>query len=346
MTSSAPAPRLTGARARGTDASVRAWLDLVRWREWVQSKLLFVAGAAVLLAPGASFGDVVAALGTISLWAAFGYASNEIADRASDARAGRRNRAAALGLGGGGLLLAAAAGLTLSSCAIWAAGAGGPFAVGAGLALAHAYSQPPLRLKERGRLGIVAAAAAQWMLPVLAVAGLAFEGLWQPATWALALLGLAIGIRWMTVHQMHDRAADRRAGVRTFGAGGADLELLLHGAFAAEVVLLALVAVFAWPRSAAPLVAALLWLALDQRRRPGRAPLRVRLRTYGGAPLAELYFLLLPLALTLERALASPPFLLLAPAIGLLGSDYVLRFARPQQRSGDEAVQEGARAQG
>ena len=312
----------------------------------MQSKLLFVAGAAVLLAPEASFGDVVAVLGTISLWAAFGYASNEIADRASDARAGRRNGAAELGLGGGGLLLAAAAGLTLASCAVWAAGAAGPLAVGAGLALAHAYSQPPLRLKERGPLGIVAAAAAQWMLPVVAAAGLRPDGWRQPETWALALLGLAIGVRWMTVHQMHDRESDRRAGVRTFGASGADLDPVLRGVFAAEIVLLALVAVLAWPRSAAPLVAALLWLALDVRRRRGRAPLRARLRTYGRAPLAELYFLLLPLALTLERALASPPFLLLAPAIGLLGSDYVLRFTRRQQRSGEEAVREGARAEG
>jgi len=321
-----------------------AWLDLVRWREWVQSKLLFVAAATLLLAPDAPFLHVLAALGTVSLWAACGYASNEIADRTSDARAGKRNRAAALDGSATVAFVVASAGLALGWSFAWAAGAAGPVAVAGGLALAHVYSHPPLRLKERGLVGLVAAAAAQWLLPVVAVAALRADGWMRPATWAVALLGLALGIRWMGVHQMHDRDADRRAAVRTFGATGGSLDLLLRGALAAEVVLLGLVLVLAWPSSRAMLVALAVWLALGLRGWRDRTPLRARLATYGRAPLAELYFLLLPLALALQRAVESPIFLLLAPVLALLGVTYVLRILVPQQGTGQEAVCEGAHA--
>jgi hypothetical protein len=329
-------PDETIASRAGLARGVSAVIALTRWREWVQSKLLLAAGAAVLLAPAAPLGDVAAALATVALLAAFGYASNELA--------GKHSRATALGVRASTAFVVAAAGLALGSSTAWSKGASGPVAIVGGLVLAHAYSHRPLRLKERGRIGIVAAAAAQWMVPVLAVAALRVDGWHEPATWALALFGLAIGIRWMTIHQLHDRDADRRAQLRTYGASGRDLDPWLRGALSAEVALLVLVVVLAWPRSAVPLMAAVLWLALDLCWRRGRAALPARLRTYGGAPLAELYFLLLPLALTLERALASPSFVLLAFAIGGLGSDYVVRLAFPKQRAGDEAVRERARA--
>lgn len=337
-------PDATIASRAGLAQRVNAVLALARWREWIQSKLLLAAGAAVLLAPAAPLVDVAAALATIALLAASGYASNELADRGGDARAGKHNRAAALGVRASMTFVVATGGFSLGSSFAWSKGVPGPVAIAAGLVLAHAYSHRPLRLKERGPIGIVAAAAAQWMMPVLAVAALRVDGWRQPATWALALFALAIGIRWMTIHQLHDRDADRRAELRTFGASGRDLEPWLRGALVAEVALLVLVVVLAWPRSAVPLVAALLWLALDLCWRRGRAPMRARLRTYGGAPLAELYFLLLPLALTLERALASPSFVVLAFAIGVLGSDYVVRLASPKQRAGEEALRERARA--
>ena len=56
------------------------------------------------------------------------------------------------------------------------------------------------------------------MLPVLAIAASTPGGWWRPPALLLALLGFAIGTRWMCIHQLQDVENDRLAGVRTLAA--------------------------------------------------------------------------------------------------------------------------------
>jgi len=268
------------------------WLGLARWRDWAQSKLPFLAAVTVLLSE-ASAPRVLAIVATVVAGAAFGYAVNEVADRSSDALAGKRNRAAGLArnewlsfvvLAGGGAL-----GLSL----LWAPDATAPILVAAGLGLAVAYSVRPLRLEERGALGPAGAAAAQWAVPVLVVAAAEPGGWLRPEAFAFALLGVAIGTRWIIVHQHRDAAGDARSGVRTWAGGGRDVAWMLAGLVAAEVLLLGAGVAWTWPHSV-PVVAAFSVCVLDELR---RGSLVRRLHGYEAAPLTTFYFLALPISL-------------------------------------------------
>jgi len=254
---------------------VAALARLSRWRDWSHSKLPFVAAAGLLA--GTSPSRILLVLATLVPWAAFGYGLNEIADRTTDARA---NAARSLAPAVQGVYLAATAAAALALSLLWSNG----LVVAGGLALAVAYSAPPLRLKERGALGVAAGAAAQWLLPVLAATDRA----------TVLVLSFALGVRWMLVHQLHDADADRDAGVRTFGAAHANLPRLIAAIFALEVV--ALFGALLDARSLAGLVAlapSLLW--------PRERTLRERLTGYVDAPLAVYYFCLLPTFLAFEQ---------------------------------------------
>lgn len=316
---------------------LRDWLRLSRWREWSQSKLLYGVAAALLLAPDTPVPRLVAMAGTVASWAAFGYAVNEVADRDPDLRAGRTNRAASLpGATWSSLLVlsaAAAVGLSLT----WVADAAAPLFVAAGLALAAGYSVSPLRLKERGALGLLAAAAAQWALPVMALSAGEPRGWLRPAAWLLGLHGLALGLRWIAVHQLQDAARDRVAGVRTYALGGRPIWPVILGAFGAELGLLAAALVFTRPQSMPAMLALGSWIVAAELPRLRRAGLRGRLCGYRAAPLREYYFVLLPGALLLGRVLPAPivaPVALLLP-LGWPGVSRVIdrrRSARSRER--------------
>jgi 4-hydroxybenzoate polyprenyltransferase len=305
-------------------APLAGWVRLARWPEWSTSKLPYLGAAALLLAsPEASAGRVLAILGTVLLWAAFGYGLNDVADRDCDQRAGKPNRAADLSRATWALFLTLTASASVGLSLLWAADAAAPVFVLAGLLLASAYSLPPLRLKERGALGLGAGAASQWVLPVLAIAAVQPGGWRRPHAWGLALLGLAIGIRWMAIHQLQDAGADRRAGVRTYAASGGRVWPVLLGAFLAEVLLLAMTLGLMWPRSLPAVAALAFWILQQALLRPRGEPLRQKLQGYDHAPLAEYYFLLLPVTLALGRGVSSPAFLVVAAVFLALGWCYL-----------------------
>lgn len=300
------------------------WALLVRWPEWSTSKLPFLGAAAMLLASeDLSVGRLLAMLGTVSFWAAFGFGINDVADRECDGRAGKPNRAAALSPLSWSLFLVLTAAGAVGLSLLWGANLAAPGLVAVGLLLAGAYSLRPLRLKERGALGLVAGAASQWVLPVLALSAAVPAGWRRPDAWCLALLGLAVGVRWMSVHQIQDTAADRHADVRTYAATGGRVWPVLLGAFLAEVVLLAAALMLTWPRSLPALAALLFWIGQQALLRPRGEPFQQKLRGYDHAPLAEYYFLLLPVALAVARGLSTPSFLALAAAFVVLGRGYV-----------------------
>jgi 4-hydroxybenzoate polyprenyltransferase len=305
-------------------AIVIGWLRLSRWHDWCTSKLTYTGAAIALLAPQESSVVVLlAVVGTIAAWAAFGYGINEVADRQCDQQAGKSNRAAGLSRATWSLFLLLTAGSSLGLTLLWRADAAAPALVLAGLVLSAGYSLPPLRLKERGAMGLVAAAVAQWGLPVLAVSAIQPWGSLRPGPWCLALLGLAIGMRWIAVHQMHDTAVDRNAGVQTYASGGGRIWLVIMGAFLSELVLLATTLVITLPESIPAIVALGLSIILQLLPRPRGDSFRKRLQGYEHAPLREYYFLLLPVTLAVGRGLSSPAFLLLAAMFLVLGSGYV-----------------------
>jgi len=302
------------------------WVRLSRWREWAQSKLPFIGGAALLLAePETSALLVLAIIGTVALRAAFGYAINDVADRAQDERAGKPNRAASLSRLSWGTFLVLTAGGALGLSLVWAADAAGPALVLAGLALAAAYSVRPFRLKERAAVGLAAGAAAQWALPVLAASAVEPRGWLRPEAWALAFLGLAIGVRWLAIHQRQDAVDDRRAGVRTYASSRGDVERLILGAFMCELALLAATFAITWPRSLPAAVALSVWVLASALLRSRRESLRTRLMGYDDAPLAGYYFLVFPVTLALSRPLSSPASFAVAALLLALGSPYLAR---------------------
>jgi len=81
------------------------------------------------------------------------------------------------------------------------------------ITIAALYSLPPIRLKERGILGLVAAAIAQRTLPVVII----FQALdaWGLSALLLCVLATLIGMRYIIIHQIKDEKADLRTQVQT-----------------------------------------------------------------------------------------------------------------------------------
>jgi 4-hydroxybenzoate polyprenyltransferase len=323
--------------------TAHGWIRLARWQDWGGSKLPFLAAVAVLLAPSAGATDLLGITATVAAGAAFGFGLNEVADRKSDARAGKLNRAAGLDRSQWLLFLVLSAAGAFAVSLVWAPDAAAPALVLLTLGLAIAYSVPPVRLKERGAVGMAGAAMAQWGLPVLVVAA-AEPGGWRRAGSLLfALLSVAIGLRWIAVHQIGDASADRRAGVSTYLSGRPHMYGLLRAIVACELVLLGAALAASWARSMPAAIAFAVYLAYEISRIPYHERLSVRLAGYARAPLASYYFLALPVALAVSELIGGSisiavPALLLALAVPQLVAALGGQLASPGSGSARGAV--------
>ncbi len=82
------------------------------------------------------------------------------------------------------------------------------------------YSLPPVRLKKRGLLGVLADASGAHLLPTLLVVSLVYR--WREVSidflWfaAVAVWSLSYGLRGILWHQLSDAENDQKAGVHTF----------------------------------------------------------------------------------------------------------------------------------
>ena len=205
---------------------------------------------------------IVCACQTLLL--AGGYLANDYFDRHRDrldprrlpmSESGARARAtASILLLGAGLVTAHALGSAPSTPAIaWGQ-----------VMLGLAYSIPGARLKERGAIGLVAAALLQ-RLPAFAMIVLAF-----PAHLAVAaLLGSwlsVLGLVTILEHQMNDESADRAAGVRTWcvargWSAALRVRSALYRVFAANTLVVA--AFLAWsPGAVRGIVSAIIMLVI------------------------------------------------------------------------------------
>lgn len=109
------------------------------------------------------------------------------------------------------------------------------------------YSARPVRLKERGGLGLVADAANALIAPAVFVVAL-FSRSGHASTLLAGVTGSAVvlwaigyGLRGIVLHQLADAQRDRAAGVRTFvtGAGPDAAQRFARAVFPLEVVGLA-----------------------------------------------------------------------------------------------------------
>ncbi len=204
---------------------VRTVVASVRAGEWFSSKVPMAlavgyAQALVCRSPSSSSGPrLLAILISTSALGAFGYLANDFFDSDADRRAGRPTRIRTVrreAVAGALLFLA-----VVSVLPVFLAGAGsmGVALVIANLALAGAYSAPPVRLKERSLLGVLADSLAVHTFPAATASWVLGEGsLGVPAALAIAWSFLT-GTRGILLHQLWDREADKAGGVRTFVAG-------------------------------------------------------------------------------------------------------------------------------
>jgi 4-hydroxybenzoate polyprenyltransferase len=197
---------------------------IIRWRAWAFCKITFLIAClcyAMLSRPRidlAVVGETGLLFVMFCCYAAFGYAVNSFSDATADAKAGKRNpfsmmsgQQAARSIGVISAITLAAGGIV--SAYYWRADV--TTLVASAYALAAIYSLAPVRLKERGLLGVFASALAQRTIPAVIVA--TATETWDRTSLSLCVLSTMIGIRYILIHQIYDEQADRSSNVRTFG---------------------------------------------------------------------------------------------------------------------------------
>lgn len=193
----------------------RSW-GLIRYNSvWQNVSALFYVGLARQWSGLDYIRDVLLFLILSLTGTAYGYLINDFADVELDARAGKPNVFHRMHRGRAVGVVAVACGAMLV-CGL-------PFVRRPGFLplwivwalTATFYSLPPMRLKERGAVGLVATILAQQPLP----AALAFAAFGYLRTWGALVFIAYITLRGISSdvgHQMRDRARDKAAGATTF----------------------------------------------------------------------------------------------------------------------------------
>jgi 4-hydroxybenzoate polyprenyltransferase len=298
---------------------IGSFFTFVRWSAWATSKIPLLLACmyyAALSRPALGPAVILEMLGLIlilCLYAAFGYAINGLSDRKVDRLAGKPDKLGEMpearvqaffwSVLGAGILVPLA--IYRDRPAVLAI-------LAFSYLLAAGYSLRPVRFKERGLLGVAAAALAQRTLPaVLVFAAMQY---WDWAAIAICMLSTVIGLRYILIHQILDEAGDRRSGVATVATayGGDRLRVILERQLLpAEIglaaVTVALISTSYWvllPVSLAYLV----WLlAQYATQRPGDEGSAFSIETYNKA-LENYYGLYLPLALAVLLAAEDAAF--------------------------------------
>lgn len=174
------------------------------------------------------------------------------------------------------------------------------------ITIAAFYSLPPVRLKERGIFGLIAAAVAQRTLPVAIV----FHALgdWGWPAVVLCVLSTLIGMRYIIVHQIQDESADLLAHVQTVATTrGIDFlrQLLKQFVFPLELATLSIALILMTMEFASVGIAAVIyifWTALQLLALDWKKEKRFSIEFY--TILADFYYIYWPLllsALLIER---------------------------------------------
>ncbi len=238
------------ARIRARAAKVGSTVRAVQWWDYKLVPILSVFYATAFVQDvslARIWPSLVALLLAIAPCAAYVSLVNDITDRADDRRAGKTNRMADQPPWLMVLLLAAPISVAVLFSALWRDDLPLLAVYLFAWAAFTLYSVPPVRLKRRGILGVVADASGAHLFPTLVAALLAFRagGKAIDPIWiaALAAWAFGCGLRGILWHQLYDREADRKAGVATFvqrHSSRAAMNLAAYVALPLEVIALAI----------------------------------------------------------------------------------------------------------
>lgn len=202
-------------------ASLMRLVSIFRWNEWSSSKLPLVFSAWYLVLiehpeqqPLDSYVGFLGLAAFTNAYLGFGYSVNDLADWSADLQAGKHRRIHELGKARARILVALSAAVALIGAAPVAGSEPAAWGVVvAALLLGGAYSLPPLCLKRRGGLGVIAAPVAQRVLPTCLA--FAATGTWTTPCLVLIALSATAGMREILAHQVRDHGADVTTGVST-----------------------------------------------------------------------------------------------------------------------------------
>jgi 4-hydroxybenzoate polyprenyltransferase len=283
-------------------------LKLIRWDDWYDSKppLFFLAYYYLLLIYFEVQLERLALLLPLSIFcvalASFGYMLNDYCDRFIDRISGKENVMSCLPNWQQMLALTIALFISLTSFIPFYQYKIAIILLFLSYLFSILYSASPFRLKEKGMWGIICATLAQWVFPLLIVFAI-FEH-FRPDAAFFALLSFLIGVRWMMIHQFLDRDKDIQANVQTFVSTKApettyDMMLFF---FATEIVsAVALVGIITYYTVSCflPLLIAYFLYELYLYPLWKKIGFKRMLSSYDFAPLADFYFLWLPLCMSI-----------------------------------------------
>lgn len=196
---------------------------LIRPSAWWFNKVPLSVMLFLLLVDGQPFTlatlyCLVGLIGIVSCAANFGYGLNELFDRDEDRRAGRTNIANTLSSHHMWMTIFVSGAVALGLATLLA-GQMGLFMTVAELLLPLSYSVPPVRVKERGLLGVFADALAAHVFPAaMALAIVSLQGLRMPSLYlvlTVMLWSLSTGLRGIVSHQLQSQQSDFNAGLLT-----------------------------------------------------------------------------------------------------------------------------------
>jgi len=213
------------------------FLVFIRWQGWGAGKLPFLLGVCFYIGLAERLFSIFyirdcllfALFAAVS--SAYGYLVNDLGDMEIDRQQGKRNAFAHWPRRRAVWFIV---GLAVLDGMLALPFAGQPWFLAlwlTWLALGTAYSLPPLRLKERGSIGLVAPALAQQAFPVL-IAFAAFGRLGRLDVWLFTGYALSKGLSLILLHQRLDLVGDKMTQTRTFAAQRGERAVTL-AAFAA-----------------------------------------------------------------------------------------------------------------
>jgi 4-hydroxybenzoate polyprenyltransferase len=193
---------------------------LIRFDEWYDSKLPLLACCGLSIALLSSLPWSISVVNFLlsflfcAFLLSFGYTLNDCSDIKEDRIAGKNKLIHQLTSSERHRLIA----ILLAICYVVLA----PFyrdvlvllTVSISILAATFYSLPPIRLKERGILGVVFASVAQRTFPLLVVATV-FQ-YFGPVVLGWMIIGFLVGVRYVLIHQNQDKSNDLMTQTTTF----------------------------------------------------------------------------------------------------------------------------------
>ena len=177
------------------------------------------------------------------------------------------------------------------------------------------YSIYPFRLKEKGIWGIICASLAQRVFPILTVFAI-FEH-FRLDTLIFSIISFLIGVRWILIHQLHDRNKDMQGNVKTFAVseGLESTYNLLLLSFVMEIISAVVLVVFiTYHIGLGMLPLLIVYFIYELYVFPFFKKLGFKrmLSSYDYAPLADFYFFWLPLWISILLGWLNPLFFVIS----------------------------------